>query len=55
MLTIPCYVCEGKGIDNGKMIAEGFYPDVNTYYREPQTCENCDGTGEITEPHSKYF
>lgn len=43
--TCKCFKCKGKGFTEG-WVAEGSYPDIHTYYQEPETCTDCKGTGK---------
>ena len=47
MVTITCYSCRGKG--------KTVVVDIEDGYCEEQTCDFCNGTGKIKEPHPKYF
>ena len=55
MITITCYGCKGEGKRNYGMVAEGIHPDVDTWYKGIDTCDTCDGKGEIEEPHPRYY
>lgn len=46
---VTCYMCEGKGERDFGMVAEGIYPNVETWYKGIDECEMCNGTGEIEE------
>lgn len=40
-----CFNCRGRGFTEG-WVSEGWYPDVHTYYQEPETCKDCKGNGK---------
>ena len=46
-IITTCYMCEGRGEREYGMVAEGIYPDVETWYRGMDDCDRCNGTGKI--------
>ncbi|SDI14705.1 hypothetical protein SAMN05192534_12320 [Alteribacillus persepolensis] len=54
-IKVVCYGCKGMGERNFGFVAEGMYPNIETYYKGFDICDLCEGVGEIIEPHPKYF